>query len=222
MRMSIGALSLAIATLAGGAPLEAQQLREDSYTWYIAPQGGMLFFETQTQSSSGIPTFGVQAMIVGKRGGLMLSWEEGFGSDETSAFADPTATNNARDVTFDRLRKYSAILMAFPLRSRVEPYLGVGFGIMHTVGTDVGGVFTDPAAAGAAQEQATDLGSTGFGSLVGGLQFRISPKLVLYGQYQATTSPASGKLLVGPTHTIVGGIRLGLGSAKEGIQGGGY
>ena len=65
-------------------------------------------------------------------------------------------------------------------------------------------------------------GSSGFGSLVGGLQYRISPKLVVYGQYQVTSSPSAGSLLVGPTHTLVGGIRFGLGNAKEGVRGGGY
>jgi hypothetical protein len=222
MRVSLGALTLALATLAGATALEAQQLREDSYRWYVAPQGGVLLFETQTQTSSAIPTAGLQAMIIGKRGGLMVSFEEAFGSEETSAFGDATAPNGVREVTFDRIRKYSAIMMAYPLRSRLEPYLGVGFGILHTVGTEVTGFFTDPEEAASVSEEAVDRGSTGFGSFVGGLQYRISPKVVFYGQYQVTTAPASGKLLIGPTHTFVAGLRLGLGSAKEGVRGGGY
>ncbi len=222
MRVSFGALILALATMGGTTAVEAQQLREDSYRWYIAPQGGMMFFETQTQSSTAIPVFGVQAMIIGKRGGLLVSWEEAFGSDETSAFGDATAPNGAREVTFDRLRKYSAIMMAYPLRSRLEPYLGFGFGILHTVGTEVGGFFTDPDDAAAANQEAVERGSSGFGSLVGGLQYRMSPKLVLYGQYQVTSSPGAGSLLVGPTHTLVAGLRFGLGNAKEGVRGGGY
>lgn len=222
MRVSFGALAAALTLAASAASLEAQQLRDDSYTWYIAPQGGVLFFETQTQTRSGIPTFGAQAMIIGKRGGLMLSIEEAFGDQETSVYGDSSAPNGAREVTFDRLRKYSAIMMAYPLRSRLEPYLGVGFGILHTVGTSVGGTFTTPEAAGDAVEEAKNRGSTGFGSFVGGLQYRLSKKMVLYGQYQITTAPGDGSLLVGPTHTLVAGLRFGLGGAKEGIHGGGY
>jgi hypothetical protein len=56
-----------------------------------------------------------------------------------------------------------------------------------------------------------------------------------FGQYQITTSPsqkvvtasdgtplAVGRLLDGPTHTFSGGLRIGLGSARENVRGGGY
>ena len=222
MRVSIGALALALATLGGVSALEGQQLREDSYRWYMGAQGGGLWFETQTQTSTMVPVGGLQALIVGKRGGLMLSWEEAFGSNEQSAFGDANAPNGTREVTFDRLRKYSATLMAFPLRSRFEPYLGVGFGILHTVGTEVTGFFTTPDEAAIATETARNKGSTGFGSFVGGVQYRISPIVTVYGHYQITTAPSSGNLLVGPSHTLIAGVRFGLGNAKEGIRGGGY
>jgi hypothetical protein len=222
MRVSIGALALALATLGSVSALEGQQLREDSYRWYMGAQGGGLWFETQTQTSTMVPVGGLQALIVGKRGGLMLSWEEAFGDNEESAFGDATAPNGTREVTFDRLRKYSATLMAFPLRSRFEPYLGVGFGILHTVGTEVTGFFTTPDEAATATETAKNKGSTGFGSFVGGVQYRVSPIVTIYGHYQITTSPKSGNLLVGPSHTLIAGVRFGLGNAKEGIRGGGY
>jgi hypothetical protein len=222
MRVSIGALALALATLGSMTALEGQQLREDSYRWYMGAQGGGLWFETQTQTSTMVPVGGLQALIVGKRGGLMLSWEEAFGNNEESAFGDASAPNGTREVTFDRLRKYSATLMAFPLRSRFEPYLGVGFGILHTVGTEVTGFFTTPDEAATATETAKNKGSTGFGSFVGGVQYRVSPIVTIYGHYQITTSPKSGNLLVGPSHTLIAGVRFGLGNAKEGIRGGGY
>jgi len=221
MRVSIGVLSLA-AALFGAGSLDAQQLREDSYRWYIGPQAGLLLFQTQTQDFSALPVGGVHALVMGKRGGVMLSVEEAFGSDETSAYGDPTAPNGARSVTFDRLRKYSAALMAFPVRGPAEPYIGLGFGIIHTVGTAVEGFFTTPLEAAAAQEEAKNRGSNGFGSLIGGVQGRLGRTAAIYGQYQITTSPSAGSLLDGPTHTVVFGIRLSLGKAKEDIKGGGY
>jgi hypothetical protein len=222
MRVSIGALVLALATVGSISALEGQQLREDSYRWYVGAQAGGLWFETQTQTGTMVPVGGLQALIVGKRGGLMLSWEEAFGSGEHSAFGDASAPNGTREVTFDRLRKYAATLMAFPLRSRLEPYLGVGFGILHTVGTEVTGFFTTPEEAASATETAKNKGSTGFGSLIGGAQYRISPIVTIYGHYQITTAPSSGNLLVGPSHTLIAGVRFGLGNAKEGVRGGGY
>ena len=222
MRVSIGALGVALATLIGADSLQAQNLRQDSYKWYIGAQAGGLWFETQTQSSTGIPSFGLHALVMGKRGGLMLAVDEAFGSEENSAYGDSNAPNGAQPVKFDRLRKYSGTLMAFPLRSRLEPFIGLGLGILHTVNTSVDGFFTTPEDAAAATEEAKNRGSTGFASLILGGQYRVSPRFVLFGQYQITTSPASGKLLIGPTHGAVLGIRLGLGDAREGVKGGGY
>jgi hypothetical protein len=39
--------------------------------------------------------------------------------------------------------------------------------------------------------------------------------LAVFGQYQISTGPGSNKLLVGANHTIMGGIRLSLGSSKD-------
>lgn len=222
MRALPGMFLAALLTTALTNGTVAQQLRDDSYRWYIAPQAGILVFETPSQTRSAIPVVGAQAMILGKRGGLIASVEEAFGDDEASAFAESGATGGARSVSFDRLRKYSATLMAYPIQAQVEPYLGVGYGILHTVGTQVGGIFTDPAEAANAAGAANERGSTGFASFTGGVQARLTARAVLFGQYQITTAPASGKLLMGPTHTLVAGVRLGLGTAKEGIRGGGY
>ncbi len=222
MRSITRVMTLSLALLTASS-LSAQQLREDSYRWYFGVQGGVTMFESQTQTRTSIPSAGAHALILAKRAGLQIGVEEAFGSDEASAFGDPGAPNGTRQVTFDRLRKYSATLMAFPLRQAdVEPYLGVGFGILHTVNTQVLGFTTSTDEAVAAQEAARDLGSTGFGSFIGGLQARVSPGVVLFAQYQVTTSPAAGSLLIGPSHGITGGFRLSLGGAKEGIKGGGY
>lgn len=221
MRVSTGALiTLSLFSAAG---LNAQQLREDSFKWYVGAQGGVLMFETQTQTSSSIPSVGMHTLIIAKRAGLMLSVEEAFGSAEESAFGDVTAPQGARLVTFDRIRKYSGMMMGFPLKdATVDPYLGVGFGILHTVGTAPEGTFTSAQAAAAAQEKAEQAGSTGFMSFVGGVQYRVAPKFVIFGQYQVTTSPSAGKLLIGPTHTFTAGLRFSFGGSKEGLQGGGY
>lgn len=222
MRVTYGALVLALVTFASAPSLGAQQLRSDSYRWYFGVQGSGLLFETQTQKRTFAPLAGVHVLVVGKRGGLLIGVEEAFGDDESSAFGDIDAPNGARTVTFDRIRKYSATLMAFPVNGTMEPYLGAGVGIHHTVNTQVEGFFTSPQEAALSTAVAKDLGSTGFGSLVGGLQFRVTPMTLLYFQYQVTTSPAAEKLLRGPTHTLAGGFRFGLGKAREDIRGGGY
>jgi hypothetical protein len=96
-------------------------------------------------------------------------------------------------------------------------------GLMHVV---------NPSTTGP-QHAANELGSTGFGSFVGGVQFKVA-RFVGFGQYQITTAPSiqqssgfgadvgTGRLLEGPTHTFSAGLRIGLGNAKERASGGGY
>lgn len=225
MRMLIRSIPAAALLLGlGTAGLAAQQPGNGNFQWYLGGQGGAMFFKTPTQGRSAIPTFGGQALIVAKRTGLMLSFEEGVGSNETSAYTD---ANGVQNVTFNDIRKYSGILMAFPFRSTAQPYLGVGYGILHVVNPT-------PASVDAFQSDAVELGSFGFGTFVGGLQFQVG-RFMAFGQYQITTSPsqkavtasdgtplAVGRLLDGPTHTFSGGLRIGLGSSREGVRNGGY
>lgn len=205
-------LILALAAVAGSTAAEAQ--REDSFRWYLGAQGGVLFFKTPTQSSTGIGLVGLHTLIMAKRTGLYISAEEAFGTDETSAFADPNAVSGVTNVVFDRIRKYTFALMAFPVPGRVEPFVGVGGGILQVrrLGTDTFG----------AKSEAEDRGSTGFATFIGGVQAQLSRVVSIYGQYQITTAPNDSKLLSGAGHSIVGGLRFSLGSAKDRVGAGGY
>lgn len=213
----------AAALLAGGAmlgaPLAAQQ-PGGTFEWYVGGHGGAFLFRTPTQGHEAMPTVGGHALITARRTGLLLSVEHGFGSTQTSAYSD---VNGNQPVTFSDVRKYSAVLMAFPIRAAVQPFLGVGVGIMHVVNPR-------PVNAWAFQSDAEELGNTGFGTLVGGLQFRLG-RFVGFGQYQITTGQAVdvvtdetgaavavGRLLQGPTHTFSGGLRFSLGGAREGFS----
>lgn len=225
MRMLTRSIPVAVLALALGAlPAIAQEPGSGNFQWYVGGQGGVMLFDTPTQDRTAIPTFGGQTLIVARRTGLLLSVEEGVGDGETSSYADLSGTQT---VTFNDIRKYSAVLMAFPIRAAAQPYLGVGYGIMHVVNPS-------PASPAAFQEDANELGSTGFGTFLAGVQFQVG-RLMAFGQYQITTSPSNdtvtdgqgnflayGRLLEGPTHTFSGGIRIGLGSAREEVKTGGY
>jgi hypothetical protein len=213
----------ALALILGTAHLAAQAPGNGNFQWYVGGQGGVLFFKTPTQGRSGIPTFGGHALIVAKRTGLMLSVDEAVGSNETSSYADASGT---QPVTFNDIRRYSAVLMAFPIKAAAQPYLGVGYGIIHVVNPQ-------PSASGF-QSDAAELGSAGFGTFVGGLQFQVG-RFMAFGQYQITSAAsqrtatdgsgtvvAVGRLLDGPTHTFTGGLRIGLGSARDDVRAGGY
>ena len=224
MRMLTRSIPVAALALALGAfPAAAQEPGNGNFQWYVGAQGGVMLFDTPVQDREAMPTFGGQTLIVARRTGLLLSVEEGVGDAEQSAYAD---ANGVQAVTFNDIRKYSAVLMAFPIKAAAQPYLGVGYGIIHTVSPRVG--------ATAFQSDAEELGSSGFGTFLAGITFQVG-RLMAFGQYQITTSPgegfvrdaqgnvlATGRLLTGPTHTFSGGLRVGLGGARESIKTGGY
>jgi hypothetical protein len=227
-------LSIPVAVLAlclGAAQLTAQQPGSGNFQWYIGGQGGVINFGTIAGRKT-VPLGGAQLLVMGKRTGLQLSVEEGFGSNEPGAYTLQAinATNVVvaqQDVaaSFTDLRKYSAMLIAMPIRGPITPFFGIGVGILHTSGNTPDDDFTK------------SIGSSGFGSFVGGLNFQVS-RLSAFGQYQITTAPheqvvtqrfsdgsrmvAFGNLFTGPTHTFTAGLRFGLGNARERATSGGY
>jgi hypothetical protein len=215
---------IALALCLGAAQLEAQEPGNGAFQWYIGGQGGVLNFRTSAQDRDNMPMAGGHLLITARRTGLLLSVEEGLGSDEVAAMTDGFGATQV--VTFNDIRKYSATLMAFPLRIPIQPYVGLGVGVIHVV---------NPSTTGDAQsaQAARELGSSGFGTFIGGVQFKVA-RFVGFGQYQITSGSSfqrssgfgadvhTGQLLQGPTHTLSAGLRIGLGNARERARGGGY
>ena len=229
MKMSTRlAMTAALVTVVSSS-LAAQDNGHRPFSWYIGGQGGILLFETPRQETAAIPSLGANILITARRTALLLAVDEGIGDNEVSGYIDPSAatTNGVRDVTFNDIRKYSATLLLYPLKSHAQPFLGFGFGIMQIHNPQPAGPFATPDEQENARTTASNLGSYGFASLVGGLQLQVG-SFAIFGQYQITTSPGfdsrnnNNKLLTGPTHALTGGIRFSLGSAKEGITGGAY
>lgn len=212
---------LTLAALLSAPRLTAQgkSAGTDAFKWYIGPHAGVLIFETQNQTRGTAFLVGGHVLVTGKRTGLMLSVEEGISTNQVSSVADATGPAGRRTVTFNDLRKYSAVMMAFPGR---RWFIGIGFGILQTAKEypDQTGLLT-PADVAAAASAARSAGSYGFGSVAGGFQWQ-SGRIGVFVQGQVTTAPNSTKLLVGPTLGVTGGLRLSLGGAREGITGGSY
>jgi len=231
MRMVTLSIPVALALCVGAAQLSAQQPGNGTFQWYVGGQGGIMNFGMGTEREN-IPLGGAHMLITARRTGLLLSLEQGFDADGAGVYSVQGVDSEGNLVadetlatTFSYIRKYSATLMAFPIKGPATPYFGIGVGFLHT-----GGHSTD-------DEVVRSIGSSGFGSLIGGLNFRIS-HFSAFGQYQVTTAMgrrtyqqtftdgsqvfASGSFLSGPTHTLTAGLRLGLGNARERPSGGGY
>lgn len=197
------------------------QRSDDAFKWYLGAQAGVLGFETPSQTRGWAPTVGGQLLIMAKHTGLMVSIDEAFGKNERTGYGDANATGSVREVLFDRIRKYSATLTAYPVKGSTQPYFGLGFGLMQVINPKPQGVFTSPIQARLAGQLASTKSTDGFIAAVAGIQFRAG-RMVAFGQAQLSSSARSGHLLQGAGQAITGGLRFSLGGAKEGIRGGGY
>jgi len=237
MNMLMRSLTLTVAgalvVAASAVPALAQQGGgTGTFKWYVGGHGGVMSFRTPVQDRKFIPAAGGHLLITAKRTGLLLSVDQAFGDDETTvaSFQETDSLNNITSgtttYTFQGIRKYSAILLAYPVRNRtVQPFVGLGVGILHTTTTSAG-VWADG-------EPGSTLGSSGFGTAVGGLEFRVGP-MSAFGMWQITTKSGYkqfdrkgqssegeitrsdyGEFMRGATHTIVGGLRFSLGGARE-------
>jgi len=217
LRALAGALILATAA----TPRATAQSYDESFKWYLGASGGVLGFETPSQTRAFVPTAGGHILVVAKRTGLLLSVDEAFGSNELTGYSDVTTAAGVRDVTFGHIRKYSAVLTGYPIKGPTQPYFGLGYGILQVLNPQPGGVFTSPQQAALNKALADSKSASGFLTFVAGVQFRVGQAMG-FGQYQITAAPSPGMLLQGPSHGVTGGLRFSLGRAREGVKGGGY
>lgn len=210
------AMVLGLACLSQAPSLAAQSIIGfDSFKWYIGGQAGVTIFETPNQTKGGILTGGGHFLVTARRTGLLLEVQEGFKSDQSSSYFDTGAPNGTVAVRFSDLRRYSASVLIFPFKTIAQPYVGIGVGLMQTVNEYPEGPFGTPIDEANAKITADQAGSYTFGMFTGGVQIRLA-NFAVFGQYQITTAPSVGHLIEGPTHVFSGGLRISLGSAKEG------
>ena len=135
--LSIPVVVLALCLTA--AQLPAQEPGNGNFQWYIGGHGGVLNFET-IEGRQTVPTGGAHMLIVARRTGLLLSVDEGLGSNEVGIYTLVTVNSTGAVVAqeavtagFQDLRKYSATLVAFPIKGPLTPYFGIGVGLLHVV-----------------------------------------------------------------------------------------
>jgi len=215
MRLPSRSLLASLAVLAASASQLNAQKGTDSYKWYIGPEAGVMLFKTQNQSMTGAFAAGGHILITAKRTALMVSYDQAFRNNNVSSFSDASAPTGVRSTNFNNVGRLSFMLLAMPVQTHIQPFIGLGFGILRTVknNPDQTGL-TSADEVQAAKDAAGSAGSYGFGAATVGLQLRAGG-VAVFGQYQISTGPGSNKLLVGANHSIMGGIRLSLGSSKD-------
>ncbi len=151
-----------------------------------------------------------------KRTAAYVAYEQSvFLTDKQTTFVAPDGTT--ADVFFKDLRRLMMGVLAFPAQQRVEPFGGAGFALMQALNVEASCGTCTAAQFAAFGDAAADAASKAFVFVMGGIDIKQG-RLALYGHYILTSS-ARGFILDGTTHTIQGGIRYSVGSAKEDLNG---
>jgi hypothetical protein len=213
MRVLTRALAtLGLAAIAGATSLSAQSAGVGAYRFYLGASGGGMNFETDAQTRGTIPMVGGNALITAKRAALLLGFDMGLGSGEVASMYD--TSDSLRNVTFDNINRYYFMLMAYPLKSHIQPFVGVGWGIQTLSNIQVQGTFADPFEQQENQDQAENLGSTAFMQFVAGLEIRAGIVNV-FGSLSAATAPNDYDLVNSAIYTGQAGLRISLGKSRD-------
>ncbi len=217
MRVLTRALAtLGLAVLAGASSLSAQNAGVGSNRFYIGASAGGMSFATEAQTRGTIPMAGGNALITAKRAALLLGYDLGLGSGETASMVDPVDLS-VRDVTFDNINRFYFMLMAYPLKSHIQPFIGIGWGIQTLSSVQVQGTFADAETEALNQSQAEDFGSTGFMQATAGIEVRVGV-VNLFGSVSASTAANDYDLIQGSVYTGQAGLRISLGKSRDDID----
>jgi hypothetical protein len=223
------ALGLVAATLLA-TPAWAQGSQQ--YTFYFGGQGGLMSVKgTDALGTRDLmATAGAHILVTGNRTGLLVAVDQSFGTNKKGSFASATVDSlgaviaaSSPVVTYTGVRRYTFAVMLFPVQhSIIQPYLGIGGGILHTTGNTGG--------APASGTITSKLGTQGFLTAIGGLEFRVAG-LSAFGQAQITSAPAlrtvvtrftnksvetdQGSLFQDASYSVMAGLRFSLGSARS-------
>ena len=194
-----------------------------NFQWYWGAQGGAFVSKTNTQPLVYDPIVGGHWLITSRRTALYVAYEQAFFlTDAQAVIFDPNSSNSSvgpsfRDVSFKDMRRLMFGVLAFPAQKVIEPFGGGGFALMQVlnpvIDCSAGCTLSE---ATEASDRAHDASSRAFFWLMGGLQINYSSKLNVFAQYVLTSS-AANFLLESNTHTLQGGVRLSMGTSKEGI-----
>ena len=193
-----------------------------NFQWFWGAQGGAFISKTATQPYAYDPIVGGHWLITSRRTALYVAYEQAvFLTNAQTVIFDPNSTSSSvgpsfRDVTFHDVRRIMFGVLAFPAQKVIEPFGGGGFAIMQVLNPVVDCTTCNTSQAVEADDRVHTAASRAFFWIMGGLQINYSSKLNVFAHYLLTSS-AANFLLQSNTHTFQGGIRISLGTSKEGV-----
>lgn len=224
-----GRLLVAAALVAAVAPTaRAQGLKNFMNRWFWSVEAGATIYRTNFSApaadASGstytaAPTFGINWFITAHRVALQIGFEETlFTQVAESQVADASSATGTRIIRSDELRRYSATLIALPLATRLQPFVGIGIAIHQSAGIRPRGASALPLAElKAALDNAEQFSTTAAATFLAGVNYFVDKRWVVYGQYRVAAG-SENFLLDQSIHTFSGGLRFNFGSARAGTR----
>src|SRR6266702_2989053 len=187
------------------------------HQWFWGGQGGVLIYKTNRQPLTYDPIIGGHWLITGKRTALYTAFEQAFFVSPVLADVAIPNTDFVGTFSFSNVRRIMGGILAFPTQQRIQPVTGGGFALMQVLTPELQGCSgcVTKADTAAAFDAADANASKAFFWVMGGVDVRQG-RLSIFGHYIITSS-AKGFMLQGLTHTLQGGVRYSLGTAKEGV-----
>jgi hypothetical protein len=198
----------ALFTLAAAGPLSAQAVQDWQYKWFWGARGGVMSYELPSFGRQFTGVAGAEWLITARRVALHIGYDQSF-SGATDSFAI-TGLSGLNEVTFSGIRQLQVDVVAIIGDKAFQPYVGGGF-VIETL-TDARSTQTN--ASTTVQDAVADAASGGFLHLMAGAQYRMGPKLAIFGNFGYTTQ-GRDFLLAGSAMTFQGGVRYAFLGAKE-------
>ena len=206
---------IAATVLAAGltTPATAQTGRDFwQNKWFWGAQAGAYLFtidDGQAESQTKLwASAGGQWFITAGRSALELSFDLAFGETATRTFP------NGLQAEFSSMERYQAVLYAFPSFANLNIILGGGFAIHNVSSATPLGSFATPQSLAIAQDQIDDASTKAFFLASGGLQYRLTGRWVIFGEYQFIRGTDTF-IITSTQHSLQGGIRFALVGATE-------
>ena len=126
MRMTRMFIAVALTLAVVPAVSTAQDTRNFGDSWFWGAKAGVSTVSPTYGDGQTAATYGVEWLITRTHGALYISADQA-NVNLTSSVFDPSADNNLRDVSVDKLRRVGFAALVFPKRfGRFRPYAGLG------------------------------------------------------------------------------------------------
>ncbi len=190
------------------APLAAQQRVQDwQYKWFWGAHAGLMSYSLPTSGTTFTPQAGAEWLITARRVALYAAYSQSFQSEQDTFGI--VGLSGTQTISFDGMRRLQVGIVAMIGDKSLQPYAGAGFTI-HTL-TNAQLVGSTPSSQ--VQAAIQDAASGGFGMVVAGLNYRMSKKMMVYGQFLYTPQGRDFMLAGGSTN-LTAGVRYAFLNAR--------